>query len=635
MFVALAVLCLGANAGAQRYPSLAVEITPDHPLMIFEVSGVESADPVAYGQGVVQIWRALPEELKPYATLQIAMDGPGEEARQQRYQAALQEVQNAEVPVVIELAGRDARGAYTLSLAEELVRTFPCVKGIQARGLSFDEYYRFGADPALSIPPAAEWLMAATDLAARYGRFIAIQLDGLHWPRLMAHAWAGPLLAKFRECSPYVIPVARHRGAHNPARMGAAMGLWLEGAAGNWGVGATSHWYGDANFLSPGVFGQNPAPSSMPSGLYRAMILNGAMAGACVYVFEPGGDLWYGGDRRHWEGAIRPTLNEIVGQGLIARKKFVCEKAKVAYQLASARTPQDFHLNLRDIDGVLDEGLLIHGAYGMERAGQIPELIPNSGRHYWIPILSPQAPQEVLEGFARIVQPGVVTSVQGWTDLLDRYYRPDGVGTAFICRVGRGVFVMHNRENVRETQSYRIPNIPAPVRGIATERRDDGVLVTWPFREGDFAYKVYRRKGAEGPFALVARDLDERRWLDTEARPEEILTYSVTALTTETELYEGTVDYGECLALSTVESRIAEGATASPLLARDRSRPIHPPGRAVTELQAWWPTFEGVPEQRLAVAKTIVERLEKLDRSFAAEDLDGLLDLYTGDYQGF
>ncbi|MBN2310237.1 MAG: hypothetical protein JXR94_14780 [Candidatus Hydrogenedentes bacterium] len=626
-------LAAGGASAAGPYPPLAVEIAPDHPLFIFDTADLDPADPSAYGDGVIRAWGRLPDALKPFAAMLVAMPGNDAEGRHLRYRALLQVLREAEIPTVLRLADADLAQIYDLAKTEELLRDFTFVKGIQAADLPFEEYHPGGPPGAQATPAVVEWLVGAIDVAARYGRFIAIELDEIRWPRAMANVSAKPLYDKLVECRGYVVPVAAFRGPHTIAQQSAAMGLWLEGAAAQWGVAPTSEWYRQAGFLEPGVFGRGGAPGAMPSDLYSAMILCGAMTGASVYSFAPGSDLWFGERRHHWDSAIEPTLRRIVSYGLIARDDFVAKKAQVAYQLVPAQSPQEFHLNLRDIDGVLDQGLLIRGAYGMERPGQVPELIPNSGRHYWVPILSPYAPQAAIEQFARVVRPGAMTSAEAWTELLDRYYRPDGLGSAFICRIGRGLFVLHTRENLYETQTYRIPSAPAPVLGLKALRNEEGVELTWPFREGDVAYRVHRRVLPDGAFEVVASDVDTRSWIDHEVTPELSVAYSVTALTNETALREGQVNYGDSLAFSVVESEIEEEVVITPLLGYGKGRPLEQAEDPRPASQEWWPGLEGLTEDQRPVAEAVAQRIEAWDKAFSSEDLDGVMDLYATDYQ--
>jgi len=623
---------LEAARAQQQYPPLTIEVSAEHPFFVFDMTSREDADVASTGQQLVQRWGELPAELKAFSALCISIEGPGLAARHERARGMLEALQSAEVPVVLNVADADPRSAYPLNLMEELLRDFVCIKGVRAHGLRFDEYNEFGPDPELNVPESVRWLVGVIDAAARYGRLMILELDGLQWPRLVSNASCQALYDKLLTCGAYVAPVARYRGGHDIPRISTVFGLWLEGAAGQWGVGPTSAWYSDARLLMPGVFGYGATNAAMPPALYRAMVLNGAMTGATVYVFEPEDDLWFGAARHHWKSAIYPTLRELTDHGLIPRKEFVEEKVRVAFQLDRCRSPLDFQHNLRDIDGVAGEGFMIWGAYGMERPGQIEELVPNSGRHYWIPILSSYAPQASLQRFAEVVKPGRMASPQAWTDLLDKHYVPDGAGTASMFRVGRGVFIMNNRESHRQVQDFRVPGVPAPVRGVQARRTAEGIELTWPFREYDFGYKVYRRYGPTEPFQLVAGDVEGRRWQDALPGAGQSVAYAVTALTTENEVFAGMVDFGECLALSVVESRIAEEVVVTPLADAFDSRPL-PRSNALTEgFEAWWPGFEGVPDDKLAVAKTIVERIEKLDRAFSEEDLNGVLDLYADEY---
>jgi hypothetical protein len=632
MLVAGFAVMLSAASAQPAYPPLTIEVSADHPLFLFEAANVGDGEGENAVEEIVQLWAGLPAELRPFSALCIRVQGPGLAARHELTRTILDALQRNEIPLILEVADADPLNAYPSSLVKELLRDFVCIKGLRAHGMRFEEYVEFGPDPELSAPRNVQWLVEVIDAAARYGRLFVLELDGLQWPRLLSNASCQRLYDVLHQCGAYVVPVARYRGGHDIPRISSVFGLWLEGAVDRWGVGPTSGWYADAHLLKPGVFGYGATNAAMPSGLYRSMVMNGAMMGATVYVFEPGDDLWFGAARHHWKSAIYPTLRDLTDHGLIPRKEFVEEKVRVAFQMDRCRSPLEFQQNLRDIDGVFGDGLLLWGAYGMERPGQIVEMLPNSGRHYWVPVLSPYAPQASLQRFGKVVKPGAMASAQEWTDLLDGHYRPDGSGTASIYRVGRGLFVMNNRESHREVQDFRVPGVPAAVRQVRAQRTAEGVELTWPFREYDFAYKVYKRYGPEEPFQLVAGDVDGRRWRDAPPQPGQTVAYAVTALTTETELFEGTVDFGESLALSIVESRIAGEVVVTPFADTFESQPLSRPAFEGPAIQEWWPGFEGVPEDKLAVAKTIIERIEKWDRAFTEESLNEVMDLYAEEY---
>ncbi len=624
---------VAGEAPAAPFPPLATEINADHPLFLFQVTGVETADPAAYAQAVTQVWGQMPLRLRPFATLQIDVWGPDPAARHERYRTALAVLQQANIPVVARVADADPARIYPMELIEALLAEFGCVKGLQANGLSFNEYVTFGGGVEFALPPTARWVMAASELCARYGRFLCVQAAPLDWVRMTSNPAYRPLYDKLRECRGYVIPALLYRGQQTIAGTSALMGLWLEDAVAQWGVAPLTQWYQDANFQQPGVFGPASDPNAMPPALYRAMICNGAMTGASVYVFSPGGDLWFGDRKRYWDQAIYPALMQLVDGGLIARKDFVQKKVRVAYQMTSAKTPQEFHAILRDVDGVFDQGLLLHGAYGMERPGQVPELIPNNGRHYWTPVLSAFAPPEAWNGYAQVVKTGQFSTSQDWTRLLDQQYLPDGTGTAFITRVGRAVFILNTRENIYEAQPFSVADMPAPVRGLEAKRDAAGVVLTWPFREGDVAYRVYRRVLPETMFSLTGKDLDAPTWTDADADPTASLVYAVTALTDSKEIYEGTVNYGDCLALSAVESRIAEEAVITPALSYGKGAPVAPSSTMPVNDKPWWPTFDGVPETHMPIANAIVKRLEEFGDAFARKDLESIANLYASDYE--
>jgi len=631
-------LCLAVGLGvsaveAQSYPPLTVEIGPYHPLFLFQAPGNGSGDTSAYAERIAGAWATLPNERKPFSAMVVNAAGSDVETRHVRYTNLLKALQAAEIPVVVHLADANPRQVYPLTLAEELIAQFTCIKGIEVTDLAFDEYYAFSGGDELGAPPNVRWLAGATNLAARYGRFIAIRLDGPGWLHLMANTQCRPLLDTFRQCSAYVVPLVGHGRGSTVAQQGALMGLWLEGAVAQWGVAPTSDWYAAAGLVEPGRFGVSTDGPGMPPSLYRAMVLNGALGGASVYAFPQDRDLWDGEQIRYWTEAIQPVLNEITNGGLIASKKFVSEKIRVAYQLGLSRTPQDFQLNLRDLDGVRDEGLAIKGAYGMERPGQITELIPNSGRHYWVPILSPYAPSELLGALPRIVKPASMPSPQSWTELLDQYLGPDGSGSAFIVRVGRGVFVMHTRESHYEEQTFILPSLPTPVRGVKAQRRDATVTLEWPFREGDASYSVFKRIYPAGEYREVAKNIDERSWTDPAADPAQAVAYAVTAATKESEPYEGVVNFGQYLAFSTAESRIDEEVVLTDLVSQAQSRALEGPMDILPKKQGWWPFYEGVSEAQRPVAEAIAARIEQWDEAFAAENLDGVMDLYGTEYR--
>jgi hypothetical protein len=592
---------------------------------------VDAPDAQGQSNEVVRAWSALPDELKPYARLEIAAPQGTPAERHSRLLEVLTQLERARVPVVVRVAEGDPARVHPPALLEQIVAEFKTVKGVVIRGLQFNKYGSFIGNEDLAVPAEVRWASEIIPAVAARKKQVILALGGLNWPRIMANANARALFDTIAANKAYVIPVAEHRGYHTQAQTGALLGMWIEGAASHWGIGATSDWYGDAAFVSPGIYGRSAQAAVMPPSLYRAMILNGAITGATVYSFTNAADLWTGDHRAAWDTAIYPTLTELIEDSLIGQRRFVLRKTRVAYQLAVANTPQEFHLNLRDIDPILGEGFMIHGAYGVERRGQVPELMPNTGAHYWVPILSPYASREIVEGFSQVVRPAAMASAQAWRTMLDGFYSPDGTGAAFVSRMGRNVFVMHTRENAYEEQAYRIAQLPAPIRGLRGERTEEGVAVTWPFREGDIAYTVWRVGGPGAGWEAIATNVEGRRYVDAEAAAGSV-TYSVTALTSETEPYEGSVNYGDFLVLSAVESRRIEAVTVSPLGGVSAGTAIRPDPDERPQAQAWWPSLDNVDPAHLSEAEAIAARIVALDDAFSSENLDGVMGIYEQGY---
>ncbi len=265
-------LIVAGGAAAQSFPNLVIEIHEDHPLFIFRTGGKDAGLHLDQGRQVAAAWDGLDSAIKPYATMEIALSGITVATREQHARAMLDVLQTVDVPTVLEVADGNPAHYLPVEVIESLLAEFSCIKGVSVRGMAFNEYVAFSGGAELATPPEARWLVRLLQTAPRYGRFVAIHLDDLHWPRLMANAWSAPVYEALRVHRDYVIPLAAYRGPHVIPQISATLGLWLEGAAGQWGVAASSDWFVDANFIEPGVFGRPRGPDRMPPALYRAMI---------------------------------------------------------------------------------------------------------------------------------------------------------------------------------------------------------------------------------------------------------------------------------------------------------------------------------------------------------------------------
>ncbi len=616
-------------AWSQPYPPLLVDISAEHPLFIFQQTELSGGSPERYAEAVTAAWSTLPESLRSMSAILVDV-GTGH-GRHERYEALLLRMQEGNIPAIIRLGTGADR--YPLTELEALLRTYTIVRGVEAPGLSFNIYDSPIPEEQWGAPAHIAWLAETIDLAARYGRLTLLPLNELHWTRIMANRNTRALYDRIANATGYVIPIAHYHGDHLIPHISSMMGAWLEDAVDFWGVGPDSRWYKDARFQGTGRFGGEDTGAGMPSELYRAMLLNGAMTGATVYTFYQESDLWNGASSRYWHNAILPTIEEIIDTGLIARKDFVQRRTPVALQLRSAGTPLEFHENLRDLDGLLNQGLLIHAAYGMERPGQIPELIPNNGRYFYVPVLSAHLGNAAVGRFEHVAIAGETNSLSDWRDRLDAFHSLTGEGSAFITTVGRGIFIMNTRENVSERQNFQVNEVPTPVRSFEARRIGDGVELNWPFREGDVSYKVFRRFMPDTQWSLIASGVTQNRFTDAAAGPSDAVAYTITALTNEKEMYEGSVGYGEYLALSVVESRIDHEVVLNAVMNFSESRPILT-GMDFEAVEDWWPTYEGAEDgSRRNIAEAIVEQIESWERAVTSINLDTVLNIYDTEYE--
>lgn len=629
LYAALAVLAVAPLATAQ-YPPPTTEVTAEHPLFLFAAPVSAGPDGAPSPAGGIAAWGGLDAEFRPYAALLLTSAARDARTLAEVYLSVLPGLQEAGVPVWLRLPTEPAAARIEPAALEDLLDRHTLIRGIEIAGMRFNRYDPPGGD-APEVARRHAWAAAMLESAARFGRLAMIPFEGMDGPRLAANTNAQPLRDKMRACAPYVVPAAMQRGMHTQPATMAALGLWLDGNAGQWGIVPDLRWHRDAGFGALGEFGRSDAPA--PATLYRAMALNGAMAGARVYAFPEAGHLWFGDRRDVWDKVIAPLLRDLLDGGAIAREEFVRRQTPAAYVADAVAAPPDFAPMARDLDATHDAGALIHAAYGVERAAQIPELVPNRGDRFWIPILPPTAAPESLAGFARVLRAGAAVGPEGWEHALDPLYAPAGGGEAFVARVGRVYFVMHSRENAPGAQAFTLPAVPAPVRGLTAVREGGAVALAWPFREGDVSYTLWRRGDDGGPARALARGLAERRFLDADAPADTTHIYAVTALTSETEALSGAVDPWEYRVVSAVESRVAEEARLTPVLATVAAAPIaEVVPAAVAAPLPLWPQAPALDPDRDAAVAAIVAGIESLERAIAAGDARAVAAHYAEDY---
>ncbi len=629
-FAPLCVIAFLACPFAARALDLEA-IAPERPWLIFRAPDPGGGDTLAYADQLKQLWAATPELMRQLGAIEILGPRTGAPGWSDRFRDVVNELQFGEIPTVVSITNSPATAA-PLDEIRAIFDQFTIVRGVRVSGLYFGDYPDFAPSDPMGTPPQSVWLAAVIELASQYGRRVILEMDGLEWAQLMANTHHRRVYDAMRQHPAVVVPMNSQRGSHSVVATSAIAGLWLEGAAAQWGLSCDSAWYAASDFIEPGKFGIAP-DAAMPPALYRAMLLNGAMAGATVFRFSNPADLWAGSRKQYWGEAIDPTLRELVEKGFIARKDQVQEKARVAYRLNPAATPADFDANLADLDPIFHEGRMLHGAYSLELPGQVPELILNTGHFYWLPVLSAYAPDEALGAFKEVILPGAMLDAAAWRERLLGHYKSDGEGRAFISRIGRAFFVMHTRENFYEEQPYALAAVPAAVRSVTARRGPTGTELTWPFREGDVFYRVYRRVLPATRWEQISGDIDAHTYVDaTPPDPAQTIAYAVTALTSETEPLQGAVNFGDYLIINAVESRIIEQAVFDPNTNATTSVPPLPATEARPASQAWWPDLEELSGDQLFAAQAIVSQIESMEATFHRGDAAGIAGLYSPNY---
>ncbi|MFP6582526.1 MAG: hypothetical protein VCD00_08190 [Candidatus Hydrogenedentota bacterium] len=618
----------------------ALDVSHEDPLFVFPapVPVVDTAE--AYVGSITDAWTALPEFFQGHAAISIPHRSVPLDDRVARLIATLDGLKTSAVPVVPTIAFGPTKEFLMFEAVNGLLATYPNIKAIHVERIQFDADLDAGDLSILSVDPLQLWLEGIINIVSKSNVKLIVELDGLNPLILMSHPRYRALYQTMTKHTDKIIFTYRQGDYHTLSGNSALMGLWLEGAIGNWGVALDSAAYTQAGFVAPGRLGFNVLSGAMPPALYRAWILNGAMTGASTYWFHEPNELWAGMQSRYWAQVIAPTLVELVRRGYIARKDLVARKAAVAYRLNASTTWSEFEANLADLDPVFHDGTLMQAAYNVSPDNPNPEWTPNSGTHYWIPILSPNAPEDTLFSFKEVFTPGAVLDVASWRERLADHY-PAAVGNgAFVQKVGRAQFVVHTQENLYEAQAYTLPNAPAPLHDITATREGSKVTIAWPFREGDLSYSVYRIEEPEldtlrpDDFIEIAGGIDTRNYIDENIAPGSSVAYSVTAVTNEQAPQSGVVNFGDYLMTSGVESRVDGFAFVEPYTMRGRT--VNGFGVSdiseLPERQSWSRIPDDIEEHVVVAYGATETTLHELANALQEGRVDEAMSLFTEDF---
>lgn len=617
---------------------LKVTISATHPLLI--LMGLPARNYEEEGSQMISLWEQLDRDIRPYATVQIEGTRAGDFERDR---VLLRHAQAAGIPITLQVQGDNGDRHDTMPM--EQMRRFvdenSCIVGLQIVEASQRTFADLPAGPEYTMGRNARYARDVIRLAGEYGLFMSWQLMRENYLAIGCSGDNEALYDAICDHRENVIPM--HEMNCEFAKITdhvGAMGLWLSGATAQWGVEAQSWYWHDAGYNERGCC--FPGTTEMPGEVYAIMLLLGASAGATAYSIEPHRDIW-----QTAEGAwrfnewIAPTFKRLVKERLIPTQEQVTATMPIAYHLPRCRRPIDFHAVLKDLDFDHDEGRLIRATYGVYDRARDAEMIPNSPRYGWIPALPTKTPQPVLNEFRHVIRPGDLTSAAHAKEVADRFFPPVDRGQAWSQIVGPLAVAANTHENwfVPESVKLAVPRRPDHVR---IEREDGIPVLMWPRHDGDMAYRVWRLRGSvdmcltDAPMTESQFDLAEARQGDE---------YAVSAITSATEIVEGTLHLHDFLVFSNSESRRSlwmrmDGKTTEHPRFAESFRVPTPEVLSAEKRAVECTPVEDLASPRVseddpgrAAKHAVMDALTGWKRAIEAEDIDVILGFYDADYR--
>ncbi|MFP4056505.1 MAG: glycoside hydrolase family 98 domain-containing protein [Candidatus Brocadiia bacterium] len=394
---------------------------PERPLIVIE--------------GGPDKWERIPEDLKPYVWLKMRGF-----RSYQRTMRGIEFCEKNSVPVVLFRFGPGAG-------LEKLFRDYDCI-----RGVAYSESGAHGYNPR-------RVLLRSLRLARQYGKAILHQ-DGqwrqLVWIKMAVNPeWHEPI----EKYGDWFFPQVKYNFAFAPLlSQTAIVGMWLCGEVPQWGIQAESWYYHPWKHRA-----------DCQSPYYGQMTLACVAAGGAVLAYEL--DIWgtrgLRSDKERpvedgfswtWSHLMIPLYREIIHQGLIPDREEVMDQVRCGI-LARERDQHNVGGQYAGGAGITwgsgDFFPILDGAYGMRHHG---ELIPNSGRFYFLPVI----PDRVPERRRPVSRPLTVEEFPGAQKtrqfLRQAYPAPQSHGgSGFVTKAGHCTFVMHDQEQPNQSMDVRQP----------------------------------------------------------------------------------------------------------------------------------------------------------------------------------
>jgi len=407
-------------------------------------------------------WASIPDDLKPYCALRVEVA-----ERNLDFFEFCKLAQRSGAKVIIQCSGPrggvynevygDRYGRQSLADLELAFQNFPNVIG----AIIVEQFFHHFSDPT-----SREYARRLLLLCAKYGRLF-VWADG-HWYERLTWLRLGAehpeMLRLFSKYKPYVVVLHKMNCGYEPLTIhGSVFGLWLCDFVGNFGVEPEDWYWFEAGFGKLGEsFGRGGGNRElMPPSFWGQMMVVGLASGGTCWCLEPYWGLWEPPrpDKLRWsaEKVVFPLIRAIVKWGVIPSRDEVLAEVKAGVRLV----PEDFERR-DEFFGPLT--VLYRGTYGLRHPY---ELVPDSGRYYFIPLL-PMICERFPSGL-KVVKASDFKSSAEAKEFFDGLYPAFYEGDATVFRVGSLIVAMHSRENEDVVQKFSLPLRTGIVKALGGE----------------------------------------------------------------------------------------------------------------------------------------------------------------------
>lgn len=569
-------------------------------------------------------WKNVPLELKPLSMM-VAAPGPEydtPEKRLARVSAVADTAAKKHIPAVL----RAAFDGEPLPVAE--ITKMISARGSAVRGIEIDGFENMASGGSLIA------LKQLLDAADRAGIWAILRTDSPLILDFVASADFAEALAAVRAHAPNIIIMHSLRGSapHDMIRS-TALGLWLTGAASQYGISVSPLMYSDSGYWGLNQY-RGPGDGNiaqMPLTFYAKITCVGIASGASVYEFNaPWGKDALSTEKDAWHILIYPLMRKTVAEKLIPSRGEALVQTHAAYRPDFFNSPETRESVQRDIDTYYSTGNLFRAVYGETNLSIETEIIPSESRYGFIPVV-PADFANTQNTFDRLITAGEGKTAEDYAAMLDPLYPPKRFHRAWEYDTGRHTFVIQNRENTEEGQLAYLegPAQPADLKVDATAGKP--IKLSWANSSPGTRYNIYAKRNDETFFTRINdKPVDSISWATPSFpfRSNGLREFAVTAIAAATTSQYYHIGYDYMFIVPAGESMIDSSAVVS----NDGKNTYHntidrtgtPVDLRVEELSRNISCVVSEPAIR--------DRLAALARAVAAQDTAAVAEIYSDSY---